>query len=473
MRRSGLAIARNAWPLGIAAAAFTVAVGLPASDPDMWWHLASGRWMVDHRDALRVDIFTSTVTGSPYALGETWGEVVLYLAYAAGSWTGLAVLRAALVALMAFAVARIALRGAPPAIAIPLAAVAIVLSKPIWTDRPQLFSLAFFPLLLDLLLASRVGSRRALVAAVALVFVWSGLHASYALGLALLWIFAVAALIERRPALPIVAAAAAATIAVSFDPSALPLARAIDHVGSATRGIVEESPVDVLTPFGALFAIVLGGTLAAFLLAGADLLAALVLAALLLLALSAQRYIPFFAMAAVPFVASSLATLRSKWKVSGRPAPAVPRALRGFRWTHEPAAPAILVIALWLGAIASIATADPRPDVRAYPAAALSALRSSSGVVLNEYDWGGYLIWNVPERPVFIDGRLFPFLSDDVLGGYRRAVHVLPGWHAVLDRWNVTQALLSPDRALAQALQDDGWVLRAQGDRFVLLERPK
>jgi hypothetical protein len=458
------AIARSAWPLGMAAAAFTIAVGLPSSDPDMWWHLASGRWMVEHREGLRVDIFSSTVTGSPYALGETWGEIALYLAYAAGSWTGIAVLRAALVALAAWALTRAALRAAGPAVAVPLAVVALVLSKPIWTDRPQLFSLALFPVLLDLLLAARGGSRRALVATVPLVLVWSGLHAAYALGITLLWIFAASALVERRPALPFLAAAAAATLAVTFDPAALSLVRAIDHVGSATRGIVEESPVDVLTPYGALFALVLGGTLAAFLLAGADVLAALTLAPLLALALSAQRHIPFFAMAAVPFVARSLEILRER------------ASMTRVRWPLRPVpqpATAGLVVAVWAGAIASLATVDPRPDLARYPAAALPALRASSGVLFNEYDWGGYLIWNAPERPDFIDGRLFPFLADDVLGGYRRAIRVLPGWRAVLDRWNVTQALLAPDRSLTQALQDDGWTVRERGARFILLERPK
>lgn len=460
MRRAADLLARNAWPLGVAAAAFTVAVGLPASDPDMWWHLASGRWMVEHRELLRVDIFSSTMTGSPYALGEIWGEILLYLAYLGGSWGGVAILRAALVAVTAFAVVRAASRFASPLVAIPLSAVAIVLSKPTWTDRPQLFTLALFAILFELLLAARGGSRRAVVASVPLLFVWSGLHAGYALGIALLWLFAIAALIERRGAVPFLAAAVVATVAVSLDPAALPLTRALDHVGSATRGIVEESPVDALSPYGALFALVLGGTLAAFLLVGADLLAVVVLAPLLALALSAQRHIPFFAIVAVPFVARSVVILVERgWAPGSAPPRAQPRIL--------------LPVALWVGAIASIATADPRPDLRAYPAAALPALRASTGVVLNEYDWGGFLIWNAPERPVFIDGRLFPFLADDVLGGYRRAIHVLPGWRGVLDRWSVTQALLAPDRSLTQALQDDGWIVRARGDRFVLLERPK
>lgn len=129
--------------------------------------------------------------------------------------------------------------------------------------------------------------------------------------------------------------------------------------------------------------------------------------------------------------------------------------------------------ALWLGALASIATATPAPDLLPYPEGARAALSASSGILLNEYDWGGYLIWTVPSRPVFVDGRLYPFAGNGVMRAYQEAVHVLPSWRGVVERWNVRQALLRPDRALAQALRDEGWTVRAQGEGFVLLERPR
>ena len=152
---------------------------------------------------------------------------------------------------------------------------------------------------------------------------------------------------------------------------------------------------------------------------------------------------------------------------SGPPRPSSESYLYGQRL----AAP--IAGALWLGALASIATATPAPDLKPYPDGARSALSSSSGILLNEYDWGGYLIWTVPSRPVFVDGRLYPFAGNGVLDAYQAAVHVLPSWRGVIDRWNVAQALLRPDRALVQALRDDGWSVRAQGEGFVLLERSR
>jgi hypothetical protein len=93
-------------------------------------------------------------------------------------------------------------------------------------------------------------------------------------------------------------------------------------------------------------------------------------------------------------------------------------------------------------------------------------------VVLNEYDWGGFLILRSPGRPVFIDGRLFPFVAAGVLDAYREAVELRPGWRAVLDRYDVREALLRPDRPLAAALREDGWQVRAEDRTFVLLRRP-
>jgi len=492
MSRALALLSRNAWPLGFSAAAFTIAVGLPAADSDMWWHLASGKWMVEHRDRLGVDIFSSTATGEPYALGEWLGEVALYLAYAAGSWIGVAVLRATLVAVAAFAVARSALRHAPPVLAVPLASLAIVLSKPTWTDRPQLFTLALFPVLLELCLAARSGSRAALVAAVPVVVVWSDLHAGYALGIALLWIFAVDALLEHRPATGWLVAAALTTFLVSAHPGPLSLISAAGHVAAATRGIAEESPVDVLTPFGALFALFVGAALAAFLIRGGTVLGAFVLVPMLWLALSAQRHVPLFGFAVVPFLsevitkAQAAATSRSGASEARAAAATSDREHEQGRsrildlaersdgsarsWPHMRS---MLVIALWIGAIASIATAPRSPDTRVFPVGARDALKASSGVLLNEYDWGGYLIWTVPERPVFVDGRLYPYVANGVLAAYQTAVHVLPGWRSAIDRWNVTQALIRPDRALAQALRDDGWSVRSEGEGYVLLERPR
>ena len=455
-------LVRNSAPLAIAAATYALAVGLPPGDPDTYWHIASGRWMVEHQALLREDIFTSTIRGQTYSVGEWLGQVILALAYAAGSWQGIVILRALLVGCAAFFLARVARRlGAPWPAAILVVLFALALSKQAWGDRPQLFSIALFPLVLDLCFAARGGDRRALWAVPPLVLLWTNLHGAYALGIALVGVFALEAVVQRRADARAFAIATIASVAASFlDPGALGLGSAASHVLAPPRFIVEEMPPDVLKPAGFVFAAFVVGALAGALVSGGLLLEALLLVPLLWLALSAQRHLHWFAFAATPFIAAQAATL---W--AGLPY------RRGRSYPLPPAAQAGLAIALVVGAALSTLSAPTAPDEGPYPVAARETIRTGTGNLLHEYDWGGWLIFHHPERPAFIDGRLFPFIPA-VLDDYVELTTLRPRWREALERRAIGEVLLRPERPLAVALRDLGWRVRAEGPSFVLLARP-
>ena len=451
----------TAWrlaPLYVAAAAFAIAVSLPGGDPDTYWHLASGKWMVEHGQLLRADVFSSTANGAPYSVGEWLGELAIYGAYVLGGWAGLAILRAMLVAIGAFFITRVALRAAPAPFAIAVAAIALALSEITWTDRPQLFTFALFPLVFELLIVARAGRTRLLFIVPPLILLWTNLHGGYALGLALVAIFAAEAVLTRRNVFPFAAAAVLAVVASFIDPGSLGLGAAAAHATSPPRFIVEEAPPDILRPAGFVFALFGLATLGLALARGGTLLDALLLVPLLWLGLSAQRHMPYFALAATPYIASGLADLWWRWRPASR-----------FRL------PRPVVVGLGAGlvamVVASVATAPFAPLETQYPTAARAKLAETSGNLLNEYDWGGYLIWRVPERPVFIDGRLFVFLPD-VLTEYEEMVFMRPGWRDQLDRHAIAQVLIRPDRPLAVALRELGWTVVSEDATALLLQRP-
>ena len=455
-------LARNAFPIGLAAAGFTLAVGFPTSDPDTYWHLASGQWMLDHREILRTDIFSSTVSGQPYSVGEWLGEIVLTLVFNAGGWAGLAIFRALLVAIAAFFVARLSRRGGAPLVAALLVATwALVFSKTRWTDRPAIFTFVLFPVVLDLLYSSRAGSRRALLWILPLILLWANLHGGYLIGVALVLAFTVEALVWRRPDVVPLAVVLVVSIALSFvDPETFGIAGAAGHAFAPPRFISEEAPPDVLEPSGFIFAVFVLATILVALFDGGGALDAILLVPLLWLALSAQRQLAFFVFASTPFVAAGAARLYARLRPRAAPLRPLP----------VPAA-AALALLLVAGALASAIGAPTEPDERAYPAGAIAALKTGSGTLLNEYDWGGYLIYRVPERKVFVDGRLFPFYPA-VLRDYRDAVELRPNWRDVLAMYDVREVLLMPARSLAVALREDGWTVRASGSNFVLLAKP-
>jgi hypothetical protein len=455
-------IARNAFPIGLAAAGFTLAVGYPTGDPDTYWHLASGQWMLDHHQILRADIFSSTVSGQPYSVGEWLGEIVLTLVFNAGSWAGLAIFRALLVGVAAFFLARLSRRGGAPLVAALLVVVwALVFSKAHWTDRPALFTFMLFPVVLDLLYSARAGSRRALIAIPPLILLWANLHGGYPIGIALVLAFTVEALVLRRPNVVPLGLTLVASIVLSFvDPEMFGVAGAVGHAFAPPRFISEELPPDVLEPSGFIFALFVLATLGVALFDGGGLLDALLLIPLLWLALSAQRQLAFFVFAATPFVAAGAARLHLRLRPRAIPLRPLP-----------PVAAAVLALLLCAGAIASAIGIPSGPDEHAYPVGAVAALKTGSGNLLNEYDWGGYLIYRVPERKVFVDGRLFPFYPD-VLRDYQDAVELRPDWKDVLAKYDVREALLMPSKPLAVALREDGWKVRAEGSNFVLLAKP-
>jgi hypothetical protein len=130
------------------------------------------------------------------------------------------------------------------------------------------------------------------------------------------------------------------------------------------------------------------------------------------------------------------------------------------------AAVAIAAVVLAFGA----ATGTAAPDLGGYPSAALPALRAGPGL-FNHYDWGGYLIATAPRTPVFVDGRLTPYLGG-VIAEYTTVIGVHPGWREVIARRGIRQLLVRPGDPVAIRARDLGWPIRASSDTFVLIEVP-
>ena len=460
------------------------------SDSDLFWHLSTGEWTLDHGQVLDHDLWSFTRDGAQYSVGSWLGDVVLALAYRAAGWVGIDVLRALLVGVAAFFTARITLRVQPHVgwAAIPILG-AILVSRMVWGDRPQLFTLALFPVALDILLAARLRDPRrapavrfsssvgALASPVGRLWIlpiligfWANLHNAFVIGLLAVAIVAFDAFLERDVAWRRFALITLLCVVASqLNPAGGGAIKRAAAYGALLPGwIVEDRPLDVLTGAGLVFALLLIAALAAAMLRGRDGIAARLGAPLLwpgliapfaVAALAIQRETPYACMALAPFVAAMVPDALRRPRIV---APDVPR-VAGI-------AAAVIVVALL---VIESATAAPRePDVSAYPAAALPALRQLSGNMLNEYDWGGYLIRYAPEHRTFIDGRGEALFLPDVLDDFQRVVALAPGYRDVLKRWDIAVALLRPERPLAGALREDGWRVIASDTRWVLLSRP-
>ena len=68
---------------------FLLSAARVSPDPDTWWHLNAGKWMVEHGEMLRVDQFSYTRLGESYPAPGWPVQILLYLAYLADDIGGL------------------------------------------------------------------------------------------------------------------------------------------------------------------------------------------------------------------------------------------------------------------------------------------------------------------------------------------------------------------------------------------------
>lgn len=456
--------------------AFAIALGAvfgalvtlqPINDSDLFWHLETGRRTLAG-DLPRTDLFSWTASGTPVFTDQWLGDLALAAAKAIGDWRGVLALRAIAVAALVAIVVDTALRARPgrPIVAVIAALPAIALSRFAWTDRPELLALVCFALLVRLLR----GGDRELILTIPLLFVWAQLHGSYALGLGLILASCAARAVaeprERWRFLPIAAFAILMTL---LTPSGLAAwTSSGGHFLAPPRYIAEEGVPDARTLPGVLFLITLGLVIATSTLGRrATLREVALLAPVVLVSLTAARHTPFLAIAAAPYFASAWPDPLAAWRSRGRdgdPGGRGPRARSDRAGTLGRSG----VIALSAVVLALAVTfADARLDDSGYPRAALAAVPSGPGL-FNQYDWGGYLIYAKPSTPVFIDGRLFPFVPD-VLEDYRAIVSARPGWEDIARRREVHAMLVRLTDPIAVRAPERGWHVAYQDAIAVVL----
>ena len=92
------------------------------------------------------------------------------------------------------------------------------------------------------------------------------------------------------------------------------------------------------------------------------------------------------------------------------------------------------------------------------------------GQLFNSYNWGAYLLWALPEVPVFVDGRT-DLYSDEVIGEWFQVARAEPGWEEALAKWQVDTVLLEPHLPVVNALLAAGWEEAYADDIAVILRR--
>ncbi|MEW5991514.1 MAG: hypothetical protein AB1736_09260, partial [Chloroflexota bacterium] len=190
----------------------------PLPTVDLAYQLRAGEDILAGRGIPAIDTWTFTAAGATW-LDQQWGaQAILAAVFGATGWSGLAILRAALVGLT-FGLVLVAIRrrgrGLNPRLAAWLTLAAFIVAVPALALRPQLLALACFAATLTLL----AGRGRQPVATwlVALVTVaWANLHGSFVLGPLIVGLAALEDIVAREARASRTVLLAAATTAATL-----------------------------------------------------------------------------------------------------------------------------------------------------------------------------------------------------------------------------------------------------------------
>jgi hypothetical protein len=485
LRHLGRGISFADMSVGMLFVAFAVLAALMPAQNDTFWHLRAGADIWRTGEVPRVDHYSHTFAGAPWPDHEWLAQALMFATYRLGGMPGLE-LAAALLVLAAVALTWRLMVG-PPATRAVVMTMGLVLGSAGWVLRPHVLSLLLLAVLTWLLVRERFRIIPLLFA------LWANAHGGVVLGgLALAAAAAAAGLrwwVRRDPA----DRRRAVTLALVVPLSALacaasPLGFGIYHfvIESTARSfavrITEWFPVWPTDGFGVLFwcaalallALVIGRRRAlasGHASAWADWVPIAIALALLPFAIRSFRNTPPFVLVAT-LAANRLlgndfrfGTLLARLR-RGPPRPATPDHPRlNLALLAGVATAAIVAVA------AVFASGGERLGWRPIGDGALAATRACDGPLYNRYDDGGLLIWFVPEKPVFVDGRQDPyplrFLADVVAVESAAASH-----RPLFEAWRIRCAFLPADSHIAVELGKQGWQRRFADDRWIVLAAP-
>lgn len=462
---------------------FALATRFP-TDTDTWWHIRSGAHTLSD-GFIYEDPFSHTMNGEPW-VNHSWGaQILLQGAWRMAGNAGLALYTSVLATAGLFFVYKTCagnayVRGFALVLCASTAAV-------FWSPRPQMTSFFFSTVVLYILdLYKRQGIDR-LWWLVPVLLVWGNMHAGFSIAFILLFGFLageVAANIFNsggETVLPwreigkvvLISVIAAAVVIVNPYGYRMLLVP-FQTVGLDTlRGFIQEwqSPNFQETqtwPFVAMLVALIGALGVGsyrlrwghfFLVCGT-----------MFMSLLAGRNIAVFAVVATPVLSHHIAAFMQE---RGWTLPVRDRVPVGFARLNL-----VLLLVIFVGVLLKVGLVFDQEQVLEaqadiFPVDAIAHIRTTQppGTLFNSYNWGGYLMFVLPEYPVFVDGRT-DLYGDAFLSDYIQTVTGRDGWQAMLVDYNVHTVLVESGSGLARALSASmDWTLDYQDDQAVVYLR--
>ena len=455
------------WPLIIGSLTYLgfLAYGnLLLGDGDTYWHIAAGRWIIEHATVPTHDPFSHTMRGAPWTAHEWLSEVIMALTYQAFGWAGVIMLTAAAFAGAIAILTRFLLKNFEPVHALIFAALAVMMTAPHLLARPHALAMPLLVIWTAYLVRASEQGRAPSFWLLPIMTLWANLHGGFTLGLALALFFAVEGVLHARQknetfqavkswALFVGLSLISALLTphgikgVLFTVQILSGSYALDHILEwQSPSFHSIQPLEIWLLAGLAVALHQGLRLPVLRLA--------LLLALLHLALKHIRNVELIGLLTPLFLATPLARQWQERAAAGRQLASVDRIFHELAREASHRTATLTMAGLGLITLLSVQLSDPLPKEEISPTGALQAVRNAhlTGPVLNEYRFGGYLIY--AGIPPFIDGRADMY-GDDFMKEYVESLSLTTsdGLQKLLQKYRIEWTLLPPEIA-AVALLD-------------------
>lgn len=474
-------------------------------DSDTWWHLRAGQWITENRSIPRVDTFSYTRFGESWQYPGWLVQVPLYWIFDAFGPGGLNLWTGAMVTL-AFGLVWQTMSGGAFLRAFVLI-LAVTASGVYWAARPYMVTFVFSAACLLILERWRKGAHSQNMGKkkcrwiwffpVIMVF-WANSHGGFAVGFILWGVYFTGELLDfviskwfsdggqnsvaevgRRLLVPggVGLVMVAAVCVNPHGPVMLLYPFKTVGIGALQDLIVEwQSPnfhERHVQPFLWLLLIVIG--VLGLSKKRLSLVELLLIGGFAYLSLNAGRNIALFGLAAPMVLTRHLAPLldelgqRLGVRLPSQTSDSTTPAQSRLNW--------ILLGVLIIAVSYKITLVTPRAINQEHfnktlPVDAVEFIRETQpdGQLFSSYNWGAYLLWALPEYPVFVDGRT-DLYGDEIIAQWVQVVQAEDGWEQILEEWGVGVILLEPDRPVVAQLENNDWRLLHKDEKSVAYGR--
>jgi hypothetical protein len=459
-------------------------------DPDFYWHLKTGEYIVSHLSVPNTDPFAYTSIGKPWVAHEWLSEVIFYGVDRAFGFTGLSILIAATLCanfLVLFQFSRKLVKNETHALLICLAFLGPLL--PYEAPRPQIFTFLLFSLLCMILLEQKYfGSTKKVFLIPILMPLWVNLHGGYAVGFALLALFlgcewlgyllaAYRDAATKRNLTKLSFAALLAVATANINPHFIQVWTYPFYLVSleVAKGTITEwrSPDFHILFYKYCLLLIIGYFLAlAYSRKKPDITELALPLFFICSAMVSQRHLPLMCITLLLFTSTLYPhlVLPTNWL---KPMSKVGIARNAATRQMSPSTVAflnILLVAILGGGVVYMKSIGKLQqafeDSLPVKAADYIIENHITGNMLNEYGYGGYLIYRLsPSRKIFIDGRADMY-GDAFVRQYLEIYNGGSRWKEELEKFSIDYVVCEKSAPIRQLLLTEGSFREAYADNL-------